>query len=115
MYTRQPYSAYASLPPMGVNGKPAKVKKQIPNWAFWTLVIVAIVLAIIIGVLWYYLQENRNAIFDGTACHYPTIQPLTCCPVDSSGNALPTCTSACQTNGDCPGYAPNCTNNVCST
>lgn len=101
-----------------LEGKPPKghkVKKQIPNWAFWVVVVIAIVIGIVAGILWYYLQVNRLAIFNGTACNYPTIQPLTCCPLDSSGNSLPQCTTACQTNSDCPSYAPNCNSNVCET
>lgn len=46
---------------------------------FWIVVAIAVILGIIVGILWYYLQAYRKAQFDATLC--PTyITPTTCPP-----------------------------------
>jgi hypothetical protein len=110
-------TTYQPLGPNALPGQPLPVPRRgIPAWAFWTVLAVAIVVGIIAAVLWYYLQVNRKAILTGTACNYATIQPLTCCPQNSSGGTLAPCTASCNTNSDCTqfSYAPDCVNGKCS-
>jgi hypothetical protein len=111
-------TTYQPLGPNVLPGQPVPgPRRGIPSWAFWTVLAIAIVMAIVAAVFWYYLQVNRKAILTGTACNYATIQPLTCCPLDSNGNTLQQCTAACNTNSDCTQftYAPDCVNGKCAS
>lgn len=95
-------------PPPGV-----KPKRTYPAGAFWAVVIVAIVAGVAAGLLWYFLQNLRNTEAADCASRCPTVIPQTCCPLNSSGNPMPNCTTACNTNADCPSYASTCNSGTC--
>lgn len=84
-----------------------KSSAQIPNWAFWTVVALAILFGIFAAYCYYSLQICRQAVFHPTC---PTVLPQTCYK-----QGLSPCVSACNSNADCPAATPNCNNNQCTT
>jgi hypothetical protein len=89
--------------------------RPIPAWAFWTVVVIAIIFIVLAGTLWYYTSVCHQSIYNHTACPQPTVQVPTCNPVtQTTGAVLPPCTTACVANSDCPAiYTGGCVNSIC--
>ena len=95
--------------------KPPRERRTVPAWAFYTVVVVAIVFGIVAGVIWFYLQSCRNYVLTPSNSKCPTVLPQTCCKLDpTSGLPLAACKTSCVTNADCTITGqPTCTSGVC--
>ena len=100
MAARGPIGGGYAPPPPTSTRKAAGGPRQVPLWAFIIVAILAAIFAILLGLLWYYLQKCRTVNLTPDC---PTILPITC-----TKPGLPPCVVACTTDSNCPTAAPHC-------
>jgi len=90
--TRVPYSNTTSYQPRRIpttNNVQQVVKPAAPPVKgvklvyFWIVVVIAVILGILVGVLYFLWQNVRKTQFDATLC--PTYIPPTTCPSGCTG------------------------------